>query len=278
MKVTEACYSCLKGLVEKTVALSEGDGAVLSGCVGLLDRLWAGQGSPPAIANELLAHIKDVTGAYDPFAPIKEIELARAREAARKLEGLFGPTLEGAIMFSALGNSTDFFVEGGFNPEPFPFFGLMDKIVREIYIKSGEVLILGDNIGDFIFDVRLIRFLEGLGKRVFYAVREHPVQNDLSMKEVASFGFRELCDNIISTGSGEVGLREAHIKGAIKDLWEGDAVVIAKGMGNYETITEFNTNRPVIHIMKIKCPAVADDVHQSVGTYIAVPGGETNGK
>jgi len=278
MKVTPYCYDCLKGLVEKTVEMSGGNGPTLSGTVGLLDRLWAGQGSPPAIANELLAHIREVTGAYDPFAPVKELEYARAMEASRKLEGLFGPGLEGAIMFSALGNSTDFFVEGGFNPEPFPFFGPMDKIVREIYIKSREVLILGDNIGDFIFDLRLIRFLEGIGKRVFYAVKEHPVQNDLSMKEVAAFGFRELCGNIISTGSAEVGLREAHITGALKDLWEGGALVIAKGMGNYETISEFNTERPVIHIMKIKCPAVAEDVGQGTGTYIAVPGGERNGE
>ncbi|MDR2018805.1 MAG: ARMT1-like domain-containing protein [Syntrophobacterales bacterium] len=279
MKVTAHCYDCLKGLAENTVALSGGDNTVLSDAVGLLDRLWTGQGSPPAIANALLARIREVTGAYDPFRHMKKLELERARETAEKLEGLFGPTLQGAIMFSALGNSTDFFVKGDFSPEPFPFFGPLDKITGEIYNNKGnEILILGDNVGDFIFDVRLIRFLEGIGKRVSYAVREHPVQNDLSMQEVVAYGFHELCRNIISTGSDEVGLREAHIRGAIRDFWEGGAVIIAKGMGNYETISEFNTKRPVIHIMKVKCPVVADNVNRAVGTYIAISGGETNAK
>ena len=278
MKVAEICYGCLKGLVEKTVLLSGGDGEAMSGCLAMLDRLWEGQGSPPAIANTLLARIRDVTGAYDPYAPVKALELERAKEAASRLEGLFGPTLEGALKFSALGNSTDFFVEGSFNPEPFPFSGEVDKIAEEIYTKKSEVLILGDNIGDFFFDLRLIRLLGGLGRKVFYAVREHPVQNDLSMKEVNSFDLGGLCDTIISTGSAEVGIREAHLRGRLGELWQGEATVIAKGMGNYETISEFNKERPVIHIMKIKCQAVAETVGERVGTYIAKSGGERNGR
>jgi uncharacterized protein with ATP-grasp and redox domains len=279
MDVTIECYSCLKGLVEKTVALSHGGAAALSGGLTLLDRLYTAGGTPPAIANRLLAGIKETTGVYDPYAPLKEAEYERAAMAVARLKGRFEPTLEGALRCSALGNSTDFFVEdGSFDPEEFLFSAPVDKIEEEIYIRGSEVLILGDNVGDFLFDIALIRFLEGLGRRVFYTVREHPVQNDLSLKEVASHDLGRTGVSFISTGLGEVGIRREQMKGALAALWEGDALVIAKGMGNYETITEFNRGRPVVHIMKIKCRPVGEEVHYGVGSYVAMIGGERDGR
>ncbi|HEY3276795.1 MAG TPA: ARMT1-like domain-containing protein [Syntrophorhabdaceae bacterium] len=277
MDVTARCYGCLRGLVEKTVSLSGGDGAAFSSTIGLLDRLYAAHATPPAIANRLLAHIKERTGCYDPFEPIKKIELERARSARVRLESRFEPTLLGALTSSALGNSTDFFVEGAFDPDDFRFYIDLDKIEEEIYTKKGMALILGDNVGDFFFDIPLIRFLEGLGRHVFYAVREHPVQNDLSMKEVASYQLGEMHGNIISTGTAEVGITREQITGAVKNLWEADGVVIAKGMGNYETISQFDPGRTIIHIMKIKCEAVAEDVGRPVGSYITISLGEENG-
>ena len=278
MKVKEECYNCLKGLIEGTVSLSRGDASVNTSAVALLDLLWARGDTPPAMANRLLGHIKEATGSYDPYGPRKRMEFEKAREAATRLEGLFGPGLEGALMFSALGNSTDFFVDDGFEPERFNFHGQVDKIGEEIYTKGREVLMLGDNVGDFLFDLRLIRFLEGLGKRVFYAVRAYPVQNDLSLKEVAAFGLVGMWGSIVSTGTGEVGIRKEEMNGAIRDLWEGDGPVIAKGMGNYETMSGFDDGRPVIHIMKVKCRAVAEHVGHGMGSYIAILGGETNGR
>jgi uncharacterized protein with ATP-grasp and redox domains len=278
MNVTETCYGCLKGLVEKTVALSGGDGVVCSSLIDLLDELWEEGGTPPHMANTLLRRIKEVTGVHDPFEPIKKQELQRAVEAAKRLDNLFPPTLEGALKFSAFGNSTDFFVQEGFSAEGFRFVASMDKIEEEIYIRGKEVLLLGDNIGDFFFDMKLLQCLAGIGKRVYYAVREHPVQNDLSMKDVSAFGLTGLFEGIISTGTDEVGIQRSHFEGVMKDLWEGDGLVIAKGMGNYETISSFHDERPVMHVMKIKCAPVGNTLNQSMGTYIAILGGDHDGR
>ncbi len=277
MNVTEKCYGCLKGLVEKVVSLSSGDELTLSSSMALLDALFAAHATPPSIANRLLALIKEKTGVYDPFASIKKAEIERARQAAPTLEHCFPSTLEGVIQLSALGNSTDSFVDGAFDPGDFRFYAPMDKIEREIYIKERDVLILGDNVGDFFFDMPLVRLLEGLGKRVFYAVREHPVQNDMSMKDISSYGLAGMCGRIISTGTGEVGITREQITGAIRDLWEGGGTVIAKGMGNYETISGYDPGRTLIHIMKVKCSPVGEDVGYPMGSYIAVLRGEKNG-
>ncbi len=277
MNATDTCYTCLKGLVEKTVALSGGDGKIHSSSMGLLDGLWERGGTPPFMANTLLRHIMGTTGVRDPFQEAKKREVALAAEASKKLANLFPSTLEGALKFSALGNSTDFFVQEGFSPDGFRFAAPMDKIEEEIYIRGKEVLVLGDNIGDLFFDMKLVQFLCGTGKRVHYAIKERPVQNDVSMKDLAAFNLAGLHDNIISTGTDEVGIQQAHLKGTIKRLWEGDGVVIAKGMGNYETISSFEDERPVIHIMKVKCTPVGEALKHDLGSYIAILGGDDNG-
>jgi uncharacterized protein with ATP-grasp and redox domains len=173
-----------------------------------------------------------------------------------------------------MGNSMDFFIDSTYDPDNFLFGGNVDKMKDLIYIKGKDVLMIGDNIGDFIFDMPLVEHLKERGKHVFYAVREEPVQNDLSMKDVDRFGLKNIYSHIISLGTDEVGLRKEDLKGTVRELWESNAAVIAKGMGNFETISAFHHERPVMYIMKVKCPAIAHAVGQRVGTYITLSGGE----
>jgi damage-control phosphatase, subfamily I len=272
MKAIECCIDCLTGLAEKTLQLSSSyNSTIFSHCCTIIDNLFKEGKSPPGIANIILKYIKNATGVYNPYVFLKEKELRLARNAFGQLADMFSDTLEDVIKLSAFGNSMDFFTDNacGFDIKGFKFSGNMDKIENEIYITDKDVLILSDNIGDFIFDMPLVEFLESIGKHVYYAVKEHPVQNDLSMPDVIKFEFVKLFDNIISTCTDEVGIRLEKMKGKVKDLWEANSVVIAKGMGNYETISEYRSERPVIHIMKVKCPAVSQAVGYKEGTYVA---------
>ena len=274
MNVQDCCLPCLKGLAEKTVTLSGGNGDLTSECFRLIEQLWKPDATPPAISNKLLKHIKHKTGILDPYKSIKAQEFEEAVRAFQELRPRFGNTFEDAVRLSALGNSMDFFINGHYDLNNFNFVGTMDKIENTIYIKGKDILMIGDNTGDFIFDMPLVEYLEKNGKEVYYAVREKPVQNDLSMEDVDRFGLHKTFGRIISTGTDEVGMKKEDLKGTVKALWESDAVVIAKGMGNYETISGFHNERPVIYIMKVKCPAVAHSIGQDEGTYIALTGGE----
>jgi hypothetical protein len=273
MKLMEHCHACLRSLAEKAVALSKGDNAILSRCYTIIDDLWSDGRTPPEIANRLLGDIKIATGTYDPYVSIKAREVEMARRAATELGDAFPDTLEGLLRFSALGNSMDFFIDSGYDITGFEFAAEVDTINAEIRSKGKDVLMFADNVGELFFDMRLIKHLQAQGKLVSYAVKEHPVQNDLSVPDVERFRFREVFPNIVSTGSGEVGIRRELMRGRIKDLWEGDGAVIAKGMANYETISEYGDERTVIHIMRVKCPTVAHAVGYSVGQYIAIIGG-----
>lgn len=277
MEVRDCCLDCLKGLAAKTVRLSGGGEDLLEESWGLIEASWNQSATPPAIANRLLKVIRERTGCDDPYLAMKEEEIRLAVDAFSRVGPSFARTLEGVLQCSALGNSMDFFQRGGYSLDGFVFRATMERIEREVSGRNGRALILGDNLGDLVFDGPLVAFLEETGKEVYYAVKERPVQNDLSMADVERFGMNALFPRIISSGTDEVGLRREDTRGPIREFWEGDGLIIAKGMGNYETITEFNRERPVIHVMKVKCAAVAEDVGHGQGTCIAIMSGEKNG-
>ena len=274
MKIREHCYDCLVGLARQVVSLSGGNGAVLQNCRRIIDDLYATDRSPPEVANRFLRHIRETTGVTDPFAVMKAQEFERARLTAERFRGLFPSSLEGVLKFTALGNSLDFFVDTGYDVNNFRFVADLAAIEEEVDRSNTNVLVLADNVGEFFFDLSLIRLLEDRGKRVYYAVKERPVQNDLSMPDVEQWNLRSLFGNIVSTGTDEVGMRREQLQGLVRDLWESDALVIAKGMGNYETISEFDGGRRLVHILKVKCESVAEALGRKVGEHTAFIGGD----
>ena len=263
-------------MAQQVLELAGGNGAVLEGCYRMIDRLYSPLKSPTEISSQLLRYIRGQTGVADPFAAKKLLEFHRARVAAEEFRELFPPTLEGLLKYSCLGNSLDHF-EGSYSVADFHFLGHVDAIQDEIRTSGSEALLFADNVGEFFFDLPLIRLLEDAGKRVHYAVKEAPAQNDLSMPDVEAYGLRGLFSNIISTGTDEVGVRREQMGGNIKELWESDALVIAKGMGNYESISEFDEERPVVYNLKVKCETVAEALGRNVGEHTSFIGGAYGG-
>jgi hypothetical protein len=268
MKVKEPCRVCLAGLIDTTVSLSGGADGVRDSSHALLGRIYTRDATPPAIANVLLGHIKRRTGVWDPYATIKYREFRQALSSVRRLRGEKPVLLPGLIRLSALGNSTDFFTGGTFDDGSCVLKGNTEKVEQILLNGGNEILMLGDNMGDFVFDAPLARFLEKQGKKVFYAVKESPVQNDVSMEDVARHTIEDMYSSIVSTGCAHVGLARADMAGIIERLWKGGGPVVAKGMGNFETISEFDDERQVVYIMKVKCPVVAQAVQSDIGTYI----------
>jgi damage-control phosphatase, subfamily I len=273
MKVLPRCRDCLKDLARQVVTLSEGDERLLDLSISLIEGLFSADCSPTLISNRLLKYVRQNTAVDDPFADLKEIEFQRATDSAKRLKGFFPATLQGALQSSAFGNGGDFFVEHSYDVNSFTLGGDVANIEARVY-NSSKILVLGDNVGDFVFDLPLVKLLERHGKKVFYAVKARPVQNDMSMHDVERFGAREMDGALVSTGTDEVGIRREEMSGVIRECWENGSLVIAKGMGNYETISEFHEERPVVYVMKVKCGSVAETLGRKIGEYIAIAGGD----
>ncbi len=273
MKVRPYCRGCLEDLARRVVSLSYGAPDLVAHALRIVNSLFSADRSPTEISNRVLKEIRRISGVSDPFVDLKRAEFERAREAFGRLQGFFPDTLEGALRASAFGNGGDFFVDHDYSTEGFEFHCDVDKTTRQVYV-SNKILILGDNPGDLVFDTFLVHTLKRMGKRVFYAIKAAPVQNDMSMADVGRLGAGGMENDIVSTGTDEVGIRMEEMSGVVKECWEDGSCVIAKGMGNYETISQYDGERPIIHIMKVKCRSVAEAVGRKVGEYTVVAGGD----
>ncbi len=200
MKASSHCKDCLKDLARRVVALSDGSKGLVASAFHLIEAFFDPERSPTEVSNRLLRYIKAETGVYDPFAERKETEFRQALAASARLKDFFPDTLEGALAASAFGNGGDFFTEHAYDPAHMEFEGDVAKIERQVYINS-KIMVLGDNPGDLVFDLPLLRLLRREGKEVYYAVKEHPVQNDMSLADAARLGAHDLWDAIISAGT-----------------------------------------------------------------------------
>jgi hypothetical protein len=135
-------------------------------------------------------------------------------------------------------------------------------------LEPGQSLVyLADNAGEQHFDAPLLAALVGVGLRVAYAVKERPVQNDLALADVDR-GVLPPGVALVSTGGAAVGIELASSSPAFRGLLEEASLVVAKGMGHYETIDELRGRR-VLLLLKAKCRPVAAGLGVKKGSFVA---------
>ncbi|MCF7792053.1 MAG: ARMT1-like domain-containing protein [Victivallales bacterium] len=130
--------------------------------------------------------------------------------------------------------------------------------------KAKNILYIGDNAGEIVFDKLFIEQLQK--EKITYTVRGRHVLNDALMGDAKMVGMTEVV-NVISSGSSFPGtvLKDCS-KEFVEKFNEAD-LIIAKGQGNYETLSDVNKN--IIFLLRIKCPVVARDIGHKVGGFYA---------
>ncbi|MDF1538602.1 MAG: ARMT1-like domain-containing protein, partial [Candidatus Thorarchaeota archaeon] len=130
----------------------------------------------------------------------------------------------------------------------------------ELCKGATELLYLMDNAGEAVLDIILIREIRKLGPKVFAVVKGGPILNDATMLDADETGLHDHCDGVLDTGAPAIGVNhERNSKEFIEQL-ESTELIVAKGMGNYESMTEFDPTAPTVHIMRTKCMTVARHV------------------
>lgn len=280
LRVVEGCYQCLEGLIRKTAELATADPALRQKAMGagmaVLDREFPHRPIPVRVAAAAQRAVREVSGNDDPFAAVKRREMAMAAVLVNKVAGLYGEGLAGLITLSALGNAVDFFrdlaavrcdIKGGLR-----FARDERDLMAGRLEKSRVILFLADNAAEVYFDRPLVDYLSRRAE-VVYAVKGGPVQNDLTMADLKAAGIDREMKNIVTTGMDVPGLDLEAASPDIKDAFAGADLVIAKGMGNYETLSEQASRDKVFYILMAKCPTVAGSLQVDVGSLVAVFGG-----
>ena len=167
-----------------------------------------------------------------------------------------------AIRIAIAGNVVDFGVNASFDlAEDVSVilcqeFAVLDYDAFVSHLRDAEtVLYLGDNAGESVLDKLLI---EELNKDVTYVVRELPVINDVIREDAIASGLDEVAE-IISSGSEAPGTILDRCTEEFRDRFARADMVISKGQGNYEGLSE--SSRPVFFLLKAKCSLIASDLN-----------------
>jgi len=281
MRVTVYCISCfLKQLYEVTGLVykdKEKQLAIFKDCLAKISELPLSKMSPPQVAKIFHSFIKRRSNIYDPYKEIKKRSnlfaksiMERFREMIKEADDPFEMSLRLAIAGNIIdygqAKSVDSLVvkesiEESLKAE------LPKELIRSLYLdikKADTLLYIGDNAGEIFFDKL---FIENFPKHsVIFAVRGAPVINDATVEDALEAGIDKIC-KLIDTGDETPGVVLEDCSEEFIDAFKNADFVIAKGQGNFETLSEVNFKK-IYFLFKIKCLPVSKETGYQLGRTV----------
>ena len=223
--------------------------------------------TPPEMAQWIHRRIREHVDQSDPYRQIKD----RFNRMALKLyatlqdwvEDSDNP-METAVRLVIAGNVIDLGVNGQLSETEVrqsvmhALSAPLDANVEEFSCAisdARQILYLADNAGEIVFDRLLIERIPA-GK-VTVGVRGFPVINDATMTDAEDAGITELAE-VIENGSDAPGTILSECSQAFVERFNHADLIIAKGQGNYETLSE--VDKDIYFLLKAKCPVIARDI------------------
>jgi uncharacterized protein with ATP-grasp and redox domains len=123
--------------------------------------------------------------------------------------------------------------------------------------KAKTILYLTDNAGEIAFDKLLVKELKQLSAKVTVVVKGGPILNDATLDDAKLVGMDKIADAVITTGTDSVGLDIKESSAEFLKHYNSADLIIAKGMGYAETLTENKLTRPHALLLRTKCGPVA---------------------
>jgi hypothetical protein len=230
---------------------------------------------PPFVGQAIHRRLRALTGVADPYLSAKRSFNRLAMEALPELidvvQKASDPLLAAAkcavaanaIDMGGVASVTEDVVREALRGAPRePLCGHAGTF-RETADDAADILYLADNAGELAVDRLLI---EQLGPdRVTVVVRGAPVLNDATLADAGEVGLTDLVD-VIDNGSDAPGTILADCSEFFLKRFESADLVIAKGQGNFETLS--GLDRHIVFLFKVKCPVVCRDVGLPVGTHV----------
>lgn len=220
--------------------------------------------TPPENSILIYETIARLSGCSDPFLDLKKTSnqlatalLPQLREMLAKAKDPLGA----AIRLAMAGNIIDYGAHHDFDLNQ----ALDDCLSREPVInhyqqlqadlrKARSVLYLGDNCGELVFDGLV---LERLKQEVILAVKEDPIINDALLADALTCGLDRLA-TVMTNGTACPGTPVQRCSPAFQEAFAAADLIIAKGQGNFETLSE--TRAPLYFLLMVKCQVVGDHI------------------
>lgn len=231
--------------------------------------------TPIDMGREIHRAVREVTGTDDPYCEVKKQVNDRAlelySECQKRVEASADPLFT-ALKVAAAGNVIDFATHSIFDLDLSIEECLKDGVRMADYpaLKKrledvAEVLYLGDNAGEIVFDKLVVEQLVKLGRRVTYVVRGGPIINDVTVDDASYVGMDEIAQ-VVSSGSDGPGTTLRWCRAGFIDRFRGAKLIISKGQGNFEGLSDVTS--PIFFLLKVKCPVVAQELGEELGEIV----------
>lgn len=280
MKTVLECIPCFARqaaeAVEQTISDPVRREALLRRLLkAIAEESWAG--TPPVMAQRIHRLIRQELRNEDPYRDLK----ARMNQTAESLipglrELLAGHTdrRETAIKLAIAGNMLDAGAKTQIGPDELP--GHIEDILSmplrgepaRLFRAAEEahcILYLADNAGEIFFDRLLIEELPA--EKITLFVRGAPVINDATLEDADRAGLPEILP-VFGNGSDAPGTIVEDCDDKFKEWFDCADLIIAKGQGNYETLSD--TRKHIFFLFTVKCPVIAKQVGEAVGSMMVM--------
>ncbi len=287
MRVEPECATCLisRGIkeIELSVANPEEQMRAVTALLKLVAQQFSSNSIPAQLGTERDLLIQRITGNSDPYLAKKresnEIALKLLPRLTTLVNNIEDPyqKLRKALVLSAAANSIEFDIQG--HQIDLNQVGKLLEVAEEqlsvddsqklfdILKKPQNLLFLCDNAGEIAIDTILVRELTGLGATVTAVVRGGPILNDALLVDAKSVGMDKAAANVITIGGPVVGVPPIHCTSPeFQVAYKKADLIVAKGMGNWESLPEIHPPVPVVYILRTKCRPIAQSLnvpHQS---------------
>jgi uncharacterized protein with ATP-grasp and redox domains len=231
---------------------------------------------PPVLGQQLHRLIRETTGQADPYAAIKQRLNQRAAAMHPRWRERFlaaYPPLEAAVRLAIVGNLLDVgaktqlredAVETAFERAlTAPLYGAEVATLARAVEQARDLLYLADNAGEIVFDRDLLSLLPR--DRCTLVVRGAPVLNDATREDAQWARLEELCA-IMDNGSDAPGTLLEDCSPEFRERFAAADLIIAKGQGNFESLT--GTPKNIFFLLKAKCSLVAETLNCPVGSLV----------
>jgi len=232
--------------------------------------------SPPAMAQKIHRFIREITGVKDPYLEVKnrfnKLALQMYTELKQRVETSVAP-LETAVRLAIAGNIIDFGVNSVVEQsqvektiadsltEPLDMEAMEE--FRDATSHAEDILYLGDNTGEIVFDRLLIEQLPY--ENITFVVKGGPILNDATMEDAQVVGLTDIV-NVIDNGSDAPGTILESCSEAFCRRFDKSDLVIAKGQGNFETLSDIDKN--VFFMLQPKCVVLARHLGCEIGSLV----------
>jgi damage-control phosphatase, subfamily I len=282
MKFKSGCEDCLISRVEYECRLSTADEErvrrIVDACADLLLRIADEPVPAPVIASRIHRLAYRLLGDPDPYQSLKQANNTDAMAVCRQVRAELS-TFHDLVLAAVIGNTLDYGSKAHKVTDDFVAFfqqefraGLTVDHTNDIGGLTSRVVYLADNCGEIVFDSLLADHLKRQGSHVTFAVRGAPILNDATLEDALALGIDSCVDLLTTTADGvaELGLNREIAPEDLIDALDRATLVVAKGMANYESLSDCRDLPPVAYLMSVKCDPIGSDIGIPTGSRVAL--------